>query len=203
MAANAIDGVPKPSVSDVVEWSDGELRVRAELQTLAPSPALSNSITPPPTLTLDTGWWAELRAALAALASQPTDRICLDARLLERRVRAFFGVAVDLDDVAWAVAHGDLQWSNVTGPICWLLDWEAWGTAPRGYDAATLYCASLTDPRLAARVHEQFGDLLDSPTGRIAQLAAAAKLLGLVEHGEHPELAAPLHAHAHALYRRS
>jgi hypothetical protein len=36
-------------------------------------------------------------------------------------------------------------------------------------------------------------------TGAVAQLAAAAKLLRLVEHGDHPDLAAPLHQHARTL----
>jgi hypothetical protein len=51
------------------------------------------------------------------------------------------------------------------------------------------------------RLHAAFADLLDTPAGRIAQLAAAAKLLRLVEQGDHPEFATPLHAHIGRLAR--
>ena len=77
-----------------------------------------------------------------------------------------------------------------------MLEWEAWGPAPAGYDAAVLYCASILRPAVAEQVHAVFADVLDTPTGRIAQRAAIVKLLRIVEDGEQLDLAAPLHAHA-------
>jgi hypothetical protein len=70
------------------------------------------------------------------------------------------------------------------------------GGGPAGYDAALLLCVSLLESDTAAHIRTTFADILDTPTGRISQLAAAAKLLGLVEYGEHPDLAVPLHHHA-------
>lgn len=43
------------------------------------------------------------------------------------------------------------------------------------------------------------GYLLDTPSGFVAQLAAAAKLLRLVEYGDHPELGPVLHREMRAL----
>ncbi|MGH3928917.1 MAG: hypothetical protein ACRDTF_02950, partial [Pseudonocardiaceae bacterium] len=71
--------------------------------------------------------------------------------------------------------------------------------APTGYDPAVLYCASILTPEVHDAVHTMFAELLDSPSGRVAQLAAALKLLCLVEDGEHLDIAAPLHRHAHTL----
>ncbi|MGH3885275.1 MAG: hypothetical protein ACRDSZ_01695 [Pseudonocardiaceae bacterium] len=64
----------------------------------------------------------------------------------------------------WSTAHGDLQWANLTAPAPYLLDWEGWGIAPAGYDAATLYCYSLLAPNTARRVYETFTDILDTST---------------------------------------
>lgn len=99
-------------------------------------------------------------------------------------------------------APGNRHWANLTAPHLTLLDWEAWGMAPAGYDAAVLYCASILHPELRPDVHGTFADLLECPSGRIAQLAAILKLLCLVEDGEHLDIAAPLHRHARTLITR-
>lgn len=71
--------------------------------------------------------------------------------------------------------------------------------APSGYDPAVLYCANILRPDVINDVHATFTDLLDSPSGRVTQLAAIPKLLCLVEDGEHLDIAAPLHRHARTL----
>ncbi len=40
-------------------------------------------------------------------------------------------------------------YTAVTAPGLALLDWESFGTAPAGYDAATLYCLALKAPATA------------------------------------------------------
>lgn len=148
---------------------------------------------------LDNEWWTELASSLDTLAVHSTDRVCLDEQLVQRRLLAAFGVQIDTARLTWSTAHGDVHWANLTAPRCWLLDWESWGTAPAGYDAALLLCASLLQPEIAERVRAAFADFLDTPTGHVAQLLAAAKLLGLVEYGDHPDLAVPVHRHARAV----
>jgi hypothetical protein len=100
---------------------------------------------------------------------------------------------------AWTTAHADLHWANLTAPDCHLLDWEGWVAAPAGYDAALLYCTSLLQPDVAARVHEVFADVLDSPDGLRAQLCAASRLLLRVAYGHDLDLVTPLHRHANRL----
>lgn len=199
--ANQLTDVPHPLVETVTEWDESEVgrRARAELMTLAPGPPVSPELVLRAPARLDESWWRQLRRSLDALAGQSTERVCLDPELLGRRILAAFGVTIDPDTVSWSTAHGDLHWANLTNPGCWILDWESWGAAPAGYDAALLHAASLLEPDTAARVHDTFADLLAGPAGAVAQLAAAAKLLRLVEHGDHPDLAAPLHRHARAV----
>jgi hypothetical protein len=199
--ANQIAGVPHPRVENCAEWDEPEAgrRVRAELLTLAPGSTIASEIVLRAPVRLDEAWWRQLRDSLHALAGQPTDRVCLEPDLLARRILAAFGVAIEPGALTWTTAHGDLHWANLTNPGCWLLDWESWGTAPAGYDAALLHAASLLEPATATRVYATFADVLDGPAGAVAQLAAAAKLLGLVEYGDHPDLAVPLHRYARSL----
>ncbi|WP_143831849.1 hypothetical protein [Nocardiopsis sp. CNR-923] len=102
----------------------------------------------------------------------------------------------------WVSAHGDLHWNNITSPECFLLDWEGWGMAPLGYDAATLYCHSLLVPEAAARVREEFSDVLDTLDGARSQLLVIARMLRRSTHGDYPALVTPLHRLADRLIGR-
>ncbi len=200
--ARAISGVPKPRVLTELDWSDGDCLLRAELMTVAPSPVIANDMVLSFTPDLAPTWWSELRRALDTLVRHSTERVCVAGGALRLRLLAVFGVDIDPGEVEWSCAHGDLHWANLTSPHLCLLDWEAWGMAPAGYDAAVLYCASILQPAVTDDVRGTFADLLDSPSGRVAQLTAILKLLCLVEDGEHLDIAAPLHRHARTLIAR-
>ncbi|MBV9012701.1 MAG: aminoglycoside phosphotransferase [Pseudonocardiales bacterium] len=197
--ARAISGVPKPRLLTNLDWSDGDCQLRAELMTVAPSPVIANDMVLRDTPDLTPTWWAALRRAVDALAAHSTERVCVAGSGLRLRLLAAFGVDIDAVELEWTCAHGDLHWANLTAPRLTLLDWEAWGMAPAGYDAAVLYCASILRRDVLHDVRETFADLLESPSGRVAQLAAILKLLCLVEDGEHLDIAAPLHRHARTL----
>jgi hypothetical protein len=127
--------------------------------------------------------------------------VCVDTEFLDHRIRTHLEVRVNFDHVVWSTAHGDLHWANLTAPQCWLLDWESWGTAPAGYDPALLHLVSLTQPDLARNFYRLHRHELDTPTGRIAQLAAVSKVLELVDRGRHPELGVPVRQHAEQVLR--
>jgi hypothetical protein len=196
--ANAVTGAARPRVLDAVEWDESELRCRAEVMTVAPGHPVSSRMVLSGPAPDATRWWEALRRNVDAVAATPTARTCLAAHTLAERVESLGG-RVDLTALVWTTAHGDLHWGNLTVPQCWLLDWEAWGTAPAGYDAASLLCVSLPDPAATAHVRTLFADVLDTPTGRIAQLAAVARFLRLSDSGEYPGLAPLLHAHTAGL----
>lgn len=198
-AAAAVEGVAKPVWLADVEWDSGDRRLRAELMTFVAAPLCSSTPELRARLGLSGTWWSALRRSLDALAAWPTGRVSVDQDLVTRRLLAFFGDQVDTRVAEWTTAHGDLHWANLTASDCCLLDWETWGRAPAGYDAAMLYCASLLQPYIARRVHDVFADLLDTPEGARAQLCAVAKLLLRVQYGHHLDLAGPLHRHARRL----
>lgn len=138
-------------------------------------------------------WWATLGRSLGALAAQTTTRVATPhtVPISQERVTAtierVFPGRVETIVTEWAAAHADLAWANLTAPECWLLDWEDWGLAPRGWDAATLWGNSLAVPELAERVQREYQADLDSRSGLLSQLFFCA---GIIAAGE--DYAGPL-----------
>jgi hypothetical protein len=129
------------------------------------------------------GWWATLGASLGALAAQATIRVAtphtvpISQQRVTLTIEHVFAGCVETTVAEWAVAHADLAWANVTAPECWLLDWEDWGLAPRGWDAATLWGNSLAVPALADRVQREYQADLGSRSGLISQLFFCAEII--------------------------
>jgi hypothetical protein len=141
-------------------------------------------------------WWATMSRSLGALAAQTTIRVATPhmVPISQRRVTAMiervFAGRVETTVTEWAVAHADVAWANVTAPECWLLDWEDWGVAPRGWDAATLWGNSLAVPALAARVQREYQADLGSRSGLLSQLFFCAEMIAAGD-GYAGPLAAP------------
>jgi hypothetical protein len=199
--ANALAGIPRPCVLDVIEWAEtGSLRVRAELMTLASGHVCSATPELRRAIELPARWWTDLRGAMDSLQTTPTNRVNMsDALVSERLATAGAGSP---DRIAWTTAHGDLHWANLTAPSLTILDWEGWGRAPVGTDAATLHAYSLLVPEIAAQVHDTFADILDSPDGLRARLLATVRLQRRIEHGDPPILAKPLQRQVRELASR-
>ncbi|WP_426567326.1 hypothetical protein [Streptomyces canus] len=81
------------------------------------------------------------------------------------------------------------------------MDWEGWGRAPEGFDAATLYAYSLVQPDTAARVRDAF-PVLGSPAGLAAEATVCAQLLQTVARGDNLALEDQLRTWAEELRRR-
>jgi hypothetical protein len=201
--ANLITGLSKPRVLDVHEWPEGDWRAqRAEVMTRAVGEPCSATDVLRAPLDVSTDWWADLRRCFGVLAATPTSRTYADQDRVTERIRYRFGDAADTTIRQWATAHGDVHWSNLMRPHLVLLDWELWGRGPAGTDAASLLCHSLLAPEIAERVHTTFADVLDSSTGRVAQLYVVARLLRRIDGGDYPDLAGPLDRHARILLDR-
>ncbi|GAA1986603.1 hypothetical protein GCM10009799_10130 [Nocardiopsis rhodophaea] len=177
-AAAAIRGVPRPQWIAAATWNDVDRAViwKAEETSLAPAPAVAAvaEITIAPSL--PDRWWADLMTALDTLADHTTDRIALEQDHLSRRIHEVYGSDIDtrVPDREWRCAHGDLGYANLTGPELALLDWESWGMAPQGWDAACLWSASLGVPEVAEQVLAQFSDDLSTRAGRLCRLLLCA-----------------------------
>ncbi|TDQ52220.1 aminoglycoside phosphotransferase [Actinorugispora endophytica] len=177
--ASVLTGVSKPQLRRSVRWQDEARGAvwRADEMTMVEAPVIAEngSITANPEL--GDAWWSELKASLTALASHRTNRVGMGQTHLTRRLTEVFGDAVDTDVDEWSTAHADLHWGNLTAPDCHLLDWEDWGAAPRGYDAATLWGFSLGVPSVADRVQHEFRQDLCTRAGRLSQLLFCANVL--------------------------
>lgn len=177
--------VAKPEWYQGLSWQAPEQRVlwradETELVTALP-------IKPGGVLSNDPGlaqpWWATLGRSLGALAAQTTTRVAtphtvpISQQRVTNAIERVFPGRVETTVTEWVPAHADLAWVNLTAPECWLLDWEDWGMAPRGWDAATLWGNSLAVPALAERVQREFQADLRSRSGLVSQLFFCAEII--------------------------
>ena len=204
--AAAIPGVSKPALLHRIEWHTGApvpVPVSAEVLTLVTDPLASRErfLRTAPDLPAD--WFRDLSASLAALRAYPTDRRfpVHDAEEYGYLLSATYRRPVPADCVpAFGTEHIDLNWENITAPRFCILDMEHWCVAVTGYGAAYLYLTALEVPAVAAQVHAALADVLDTPSGRYAQLVAAALILrNLTRLPDPGGLAARLHDHTDTL----
>ncbi|MFC8663097.1 hypothetical protein [Streptomyces sp. NPDC057199] len=170
-----------------VMWRADEM----ELVTAAPVGRAALVIDDP---RLPDGWWSALNASLGALAAQSAPRVAtpdtetITQELVTATLRGVFPEVADTRVEEWRPAHADLTWANVTGPEFCMIDWEDWGMAPRGLDAATLWGNALAVPSLADRVWSERRADLESRSGRLMALFFCAKVAGPYAYPEDPRL---------------
>ena len=188
-AAQVLDGVPVPHWYAGVSWLDTERNVmwRADETQLIDEAPVARATNAP---ALPDTWWEAFNVTMDELASHVTTRAatpdCEPIKLerVETVIRKVFPDCTNLRIEEWATAHADLNWANMTGPRLWILDWEDFGMAPRGLDAANLWMGSLAVPEIANRVHEYRHRDLDSRTGQIMMLFKCAELLSWADERE-------------------
>lgn len=187
-AAVVLSGIPIPQWYAGISWHDEHLRVmwRADETQLIDQVPVGKSAA---AVGLPDSWWTEFDAAMDELGSANTPRLAtpdLEPISVERVQavidKVFAGASTPIEQ--WTTAHADLNWANMTGPGLWILDWEAWGCAPRGLDAANLWFSSLAIPGLAEKVVQHRHADLESPTGRTMRLFKCAELLAWADENE-------------------
>lgn len=193
------DDVPRPRLLADYTWSADGVYFRAHLWERVRGRMLSDSpaLTSPPDVSDD--WWRSLRTAADAVgrAPLPPGREVMTQAFINR-IPGFLpeleGAALTVGE--WRTAHGDLHWANLTRDPLQVLDWEGWGAAPAGYDAAVLLAYSLPVPSVAERVRNEFAAELVTPTGRLAQLVICAEI---IQASERDDLHARLRLYAENL----
>lgn len=186
LAATLFPDVHKPALHAVHDHQVDGVAYRAELTGYVAAPVLARDPVLRHELVLQPPFLRELHADLLKVAAVTTDRLAVRQQWIGRRVPELTGrPAPQIRD--WRCAHGDLHPANLTESGA-LLDWEGFGMAPRGYDAALLYAYSLLAPQTADRIFATFADDLTSPDGRAALLVVAADLLLSASRGDHPDL---------------
>jgi len=192
----------RPLLHTVADWTKGRWKYRAELYGRAPSTAArSIFLTSDPDL--PASWWDALRQSLDTLSRVPTDRDAVRQHHLDRAMPLLLGRPIETHaPTPWTTCHGDLHFANLCAPNLVFLDWEGWGRAPAGYDAARLHTAALFAPRTARRIRTELAQYLDSPSGRYAELVVITELLEAVSQGTGLDIHNALHARAHQLLGR-
>jgi hypothetical protein len=188
-AARVVRGVPAPRWFAGASWFDEYRRVtwRADEIEYVDEPTLGRADA---AVDLPDSWWSALADAMDQIShSRTTRRATPDCEPLtrERVVGAITRVFPSISDVEldeWSPAHADLGWPNLTGPKLWILDWEDYGLAPRGLDAASLWAGSLIVPALAAQVLRCLRADLESRSGRVMRLFKCAELLAWADDRE-------------------
>jgi hypothetical protein len=189
------DDIPMPRHFRSVVWTDDGLVVRADLLTYVSQQAIGTGLVLDHDVDLSDSWWQAVHSGLEPLQRiTTTKRMAADPRekSFQNYFLALFGVKIESERVEMAMAHGDLHFGNLTAPDLVILDWENWGWAPAGYDAAHLLCSAILQPAVVARVQTEFADVLGTYSGAVATLTAASKYLHHVESGEFPEVAIPV-----------
>ncbi|MDX6354458.1 MAG: hypothetical protein QOF98_1361 [Streptomyces sp.] len=191
------EAVPRPRLRDIHNWSEEQWQYRAELyDRVAARPASTSPMlnTEPD---LPSSWWASIRTVLQDIADVPTNRLSVHQPFLDRAMPRLLGTPIDTTaPLPWSMSHGDFHWANLCAPNLQVFDWEGWGLAPTGYDAAVLHSHSLLVRSVAARVRSELAHILDTPSGRFAELVVITQLLHSTARGDNLELAGPLRARA-------
>lgn len=178
--------IPRPALLGEHSWTEkspeqafqAQLWERLEGQVLSEFPYLTGPVP------VSGRWWRELRNGLDRLrrAPAPLGRQVMTQEFINRTPRFIPELAGrDLTVPKWETTHGDLHWANLTSDPLEIIDWEGWGLAPAGYDAAVLHAYALPQPETAKKVRNAFTDVLDTPSGRLAELVIAAEIIQAAE----------------------
>ncbi|MFF8695977.1 hypothetical protein ACF08W_27595 [Streptomyces sp. NPDC015144] len=193
--AALLEGVAMPRWWRGAAWRqrDEPVMWRADETDLLPGAPVGNSVLVADPL-LPEVWWEALNRSLSALSAQSTSRVATSDTVpitqggVAAAVRRFLPVGIDTEVRQWQPAHADLNWANMSGPQFCLFDWEDWGLAPKGLDAASLWGNSLAVPALAERVRHERRHDLESRDGKLMTLFVCAKILAPDAHHEDPRL---------------
>ncbi|MFC9680363.1 hypothetical protein [Streptomyces sp. NPDC056948] len=179
----------RPALLGVHDAVEDAVAYRAELSARIDHPVLSGDPILQHDLELPDAWWTDLAGVLEKVSVAGTDRVAVRKPYMDRAIPEFVGIPAPTV-TCWTTAHGDVHWANLTAPLQ-VLDWEGWGGAPVGFDAAMLYAYSLQQPDIAARVRAAF-PVLGSPAGLAAEATVCAQLLQTVARGDNLNIEAPL-----------
>jgi hypothetical protein len=136
------------------------------------------------------GYLQDLSVALRSLGKVQTQRVNTRTDLVRRRLSECWALDLDPSPYWGDTIHGDLHWTNLTGPHLSILDWEGWGKGLCHQDVAFLVAFSGLYPHLCRRLCEI---LLPSDYDRRAfafsLLFATAELLRMIDvYDDHPDL---------------
>jgi hypothetical protein len=180
-AMPVLDGLRTPQVLATLTWRSRGIEWWAVAMTPVSSPTVRDFLDGGGSLAHDEAWLGRLKATLGQLARIPTTHRYLSEPYVAAAIRERFGPDAPTIATEWHTAHGDLSWPNLTVPDLFLYDWETWGLAPRGYDAAYLMVQSIWNIDLMHRLEREFAGEFATPSGCVGLLVACAEMLNHIE----------------------
>lgn len=92
-----------------------------------------------------------------------------------------FGSGVESMACEWTSAHCDFHWGNILQGARYVVDWDMFSLAPKGFDTASILLFSSSNPGLFDRLYQEFHADMDDDSCRVATLFAAARLLRMMK----------------------
>jgi hypothetical protein len=175
------NGIRTPKVLATTEWRSRGIEWYAVITTPVDAPTVRQFVDGGGSLAEDETWLGMLKTTLERLAEIPCTHHYLTEPYVTAAIVARFGDGAPNVAAEWRTAHGDLSWPNLTVADLVLYDWETWGLAPRGYDAAYLMVQSIWDVDLMHRLEREFLDEFSTPSGCVGLLVACAEMLNHIE----------------------
>lgn len=122
-----------------------------------------------------------LRDVVDAIQSTPADSLFQPPDTISQWLSETFGPGTYSAAAAeWTSAHCDFHWGNILAEGAGVVDWDMFGLAPKGFDAASIVLFSASDKRLFERLYPAFRTVLATDSGRVATVFAAARILRLI-----------------------
>lgn len=183
MDADVITDVPKPHLIRQFTWKHGDEFWVARLTTLVTGIVEEGPWAGISAHSVEDQWLESLTKSLNALALQPCTRVHIQASLFERWLKRHFRKPPKIAATDWVPSHNDLQWSNLSHPTIFFLDWEWYGQSPRGYDLGTLMTCSCHDNELLSRLEDAFKPALSTEISAFGKLFAAHTISNSIRNG--------------------
>jgi hypothetical protein len=191
--ADEIVGAWKPLLITQHDWNDAGIHYTARLMTLADNSIERNPWAGQAAVQISESWINDLTASLNCLGSYASTRTFLKQKMLEDWLFARHRIQCEFPQGQWRLSHNDLNWSNVTGPILSILDWEWHGYSPVGYDPGRLIAFACRHDGLVKRLEQAFVPYFASFTGLVARAYATDRVMEGVRSGVFdPDLEFPL-----------
>lgn len=176
IASDALSSICKPRLLKQIEWQHGNANWIARLTTLADDAVEQAPWAGDAAAAVTDAWLQELKANLDRLVPQPSARILVSPQMLSGWLSHNYRLHYIFSSSEWVTSHNDLQWSNLTAPTLYILDWEHLGSAPIGYDIGWFIACSCRDPALVRRLEKIFASHFSTATGLTARLFATHRL---------------------------
>jgi len=122
-----------------------------------------------------------IRRSIRVIQRIPAADMFYEPLQISNWVAREFGPGIISMASEWTSAHCDFHWGNILRGAHYVVDWDMFSLAPKGFDTASILLFSSSNPRLFDRLYQEFRNDMDDDSCRVATLFAAARLLRMMK----------------------